>query len=126
MNYPSGVAPNYQGLTQNTLSGPPVFYPPGGMNPAGSNYPQYPGNVPFPNAGGGYGFLKSRNKRQTNLSINKNKVSNKSTKKVKSKSKTIQNDLEPKVHWGVHRILSTGSYPNSYLNTIVAVLSCRP
>ena len=29
MNYPSGVAPNYRGLAQNTLSGAPVYYPPG-------------------------------------------------------------------------------------------------
>ena len=107
MNYPSGAVPNYPVFPQNTISGGPVYYPPG--NPAGNNYPQYPGNVPYPNPGVGYGFIKNRSKRQTNLSKNKNNTSNKSSKKYKSKTKTKQKDTEPKVHWGVHRILSTGN-----------------
>ena len=115
MNYPTGNAQNYPGMVPNLMPASPVYFPPGSMNQPGNNYPQYPANIPFPNGGAGYGFTNSRNKRQAKLPTTKIKSLNKSTKKYQNEKTGEQNDSEEKVHWGIHRILSTGKgYRQSY------------
>ena len=110
VNYPSGVAPNYPRLPHNTYAGAPAYYPPGNINlPAGS-YPQYPANAPYPNPGAGYGYINARNKRQTISSKGGKKTTGKSSKNNKAKAKFNLKDSDPTVHWGVHRILSTGMF----------------
>ena len=106
MNYPSGNVQNYPGLQQNVMPGAPVYLPPGSINYPPGNYPQYPGNAAYPSQGSGYGFVKTRNKRQTSQT----KASNKSSKKYKNKNKTGKDDSSDKAHWGVHRLLSTGIF----------------
>ena len=109
LNYPSGNVQTYPGLSQNAMPLQPVYYPSGGANYPTGNYPQYPTGAPFPNAGYPNGFVNSirtRIKRQTMSSKNKLKSSDKSNKKTKNK--IPNDDSEPKDHWGVHRILSTG------------------
>ena len=109
LNYPSGNVQNYPGLSQNAIPLQPVYYPSGGANYPAGGYPQYPAGAPFPNAGYPNGFVnnvRTRLKRQTKSSKIKTKSSDKSNKKTKNK--ITNNDSEPKDHWGVHRILSTG------------------
>ena len=101
---------NYPGIPQNTMPLPPVYYPTGGVNYPAGNYPQYLAAAPFPNAGAGYGLingLMNRIKRQAKSSDSQNKGPKKSNRK--SKNKIVDNDSEAKEHWGVHRMLSTGS-----------------
>ena len=109
MNYPSGNVQNYPGISQNAMPLQPVYYPAGGANYPAGGYPQYPAGAPFPNAGYPNGFVnnvRTRLKRQTKSSNIKTKGSDKSSQKTKNKM--TNNDSEPKDHWGVHRILSTG------------------
>ena len=110
LNYPVGSQQGYPAVVPNALPGPPVYFPPGTMNQPGGNYPQYPANIPFPSGSGGYGFVKNRQKRQLGSKTIKDKGKNKSSKKVKNSNKKAKVVSDDNMHWGVHRILSTGKF----------------
>ena len=84
------------------------------MNQPGGNYPQYPANIPYPGSGGGYGLVRTRQKRQLGTKKTKDKTTNKSSKKVKNSNKNAKVVSDDNMHWGVHRILSTGKLRRSF------------
>ena len=106
LNYPVSSQQGYPAVVPNALPGP--YFPHGTMNQPGGNYPQYPANIPFPSGGGGYGLVKNRQKRQLGSKTIKDKGANKSPKKVKNSNKKAKVRSDDNMHWGVHRILSTG------------------